>query len=540
MNEERTRALNSAHLKALLLLNYGPRTLPLKIMNGLHHGNRRNWSIPSKLTMESCLALTMEEARTYSSILDAVSQLPRSDPRYGFVIGMTWWLLHRRRRLEQARNRRRQFYRRWRRMLTLRWQMQRNFLASVSIAMKTNEFANLEEWDSLPAKRLWVKEERGDGFWSQVDKDEVSEEAFRSSFHMSRETFNFLYNELEEHLKKSNTTMRESIPGKKRLAATLFRLATNAEYHKVANSFGIGKSTTTSLVREVCEIIVTNLKTKYLNFTPGTEETEPRLKERIIEASRNFEIPQCIGVLGCTDVYIVGSSWDWSETSPYTSIYSKNFSLVFQAVVNDRGQFNHVSAGCPASLPNSAVLQKSNLKEVIAQKFAHYQENIESVDVPVLLAAYDTSFGYPRQNWVLTPFRDDDIPNDPQTRENFNEKLRKGKEVFSETILKLRSRFAIFHGKNGKINFNIDIFESISMACCILHNICDLRKDPVDPEWMTEVGDQLLIRTSGVDVSSEVSSEEKNHTENGHGVQSTAEEVQALLADIVRSRTSSA
>ncbi|CAG7719357.1 unnamed protein product [Allacma fusca] len=451
--------------------------------------------------METCLALTAEEARTYSLILDAAAQLPRSDPRYGFVIGMTWWLLHRRRRLEQARNRRRQFYRRWRRMLALRWQMQKNVLASVSIAMKTNEFANLEEWDSLPEKRLWVKKDRVEDFWTRIDKDEISEETFRASFHMSKSTFNFLYSELEEHLTKTNTTMREPIPGKKRLAATVYRLATNAEYHKVANFFGIGKSTTTSLVRDVCEIIVTNLKNKYLNFTPGTEESEQGLTTRIREAQTSFEIPQCVGVLGCTDVYVIGSSWDWSETSPYTSIYSKNFAVVFQAVVNDQGRFNHVSAGCPASLPNSAVLQKSNLKEVMAKKFATYQVNLEDVNVPVLLAAYDTSFGYPRQNWVLTPFRDDDIPSDPETREKFNDKLSKGKQVFT-------------------------------MACCILYNICDIRKDQFDLQWMTEVSDQLLIRSSGVDVSSEASSGDDKQEVNGNTVESTPEEVQALLAEI--------
>jgi len=77
-------------------------------------------------TLEAALSLSPDEAKLYTSILEAVSKLPNTDPRFALVIGVTWWLVHRRRRFTAARVRRRQIYRRWRRLLLLRRQIQKS------------------------------------------------------------------------------------------------------------------------------------------------------------------------------------------------------------------------------------------------------------------------------------------------------------------------------------------------------------------------------------------------------------------------------
>jgi len=429
-------------------------------------------------SIENALALTPEEARTYASILGATSTLPKSDPRYALVIGVTWWLLHRRRRMEQQLIRRRHFSRRLRRLMYLRWQLQRNTLQGLTVAYANTEAANTEDLGCVPDKRLWVKKDSttgGDEFWTQFDQGLLTPEVFMRSFHMSQETFNFIYAELAEHLRKSNTTMREPLPAKKRLAATLYRLATNAEYLKVASLFGIGKSTTTSLVRDVCDVIVNILKDKYLSLT--TDESDENA----------FGIPGAVGVLGAIDVFIVGSTWDWSENSPFSSIYSQSYALIFQAVVDQIGHFRHVSASCPAGSTNLEALHKSSL-------LVEMQERMEN-GLQLVIAA-DESYELPSENKdqqlpsLVTPHKEEDT----KEKRDLNQKLRSARTTFEESVFKVKSRWKIFHGKNGKINFNADAFENIAMACCILHNICEARKDSIDPSWSADVHDSLFLR----------------------------------------------
>lgn len=304
---------------------------------------------------------------------------------------------------------------------------------------------------------------------------------------MSQDTFNFIYGELAEHLKKSNTTMREPLPAKKRLAATLYRLATNAEYLKVASLFGIGKSTTTSLVRDVCDVIVNILKDKYLSLTTTTTSEE----DKDDDGSNNnaFGISGAVGVLGAIDVFIVGSTWDWSDNSPFSSIYSQSYALIFQAVVDEKGHFRHVAASCPAGSTNIEALHKSTLLKEI-------QERLGSGGRQLLVAADESyspdaeSEDQQQLSSLVTPQKEQDT----EEKRELNQKLRAARSVFEESVFKVKSRWKIFHGKNGKINFNADAFENIAMACCILHNICETRNDTIDPSWSADVHESLFLR----------------------------------------------
>lgn len=455
-------------------------------------------------TMEAVLNLNPEEARTYATILEAASALPKSDPRFSLTLTFTWWLLHRRRRLEQQRVRRRQFYRRLRRLTFLHWHIRRNTVSGLAVASNQNEMAAQDDLVVVPEKRLWVRKDRNEDFWTKVDQNLISDEAFRKYFHMSKETFDYVYDELAEQLQKSNTTMRDSLPGKKRLAATIYRLATNAEYIRVASLFGIGKSTTTSLVRDVCEVIVTNLKDKFLTFI-GEGLNKSDMKRRVDEAGSKFGIPKVIGVLGSIDVLIIGSSWDWSENSPYISSYHKNYAVTFQAVVDADGNFSNVCAGSPSSLTNMQILDECGLKKEFVEKFSTSQGAGVELEARIVAdESYSDKAGeengngeeHPDENpdWILTPEEVGKNVHDDNDRQLMEEKISQARTIFDDAVLRVKSRWKIFHGKNGKINFSADAFEKIALACCILHNICELQEDEVEPSWGSDIGPEVYHR----------------------------------------------
>lgn len=68
--------------------------------------------------------------------------------------------------------------------------------------------------------------------------------------------FNYLYSELREQIERQDTRLRCAIPVDRRVAITLWRLATNADYRSTGHIFGVAKGTVCVIVHEVCDAIV--------------------------------------------------------------------------------------------------------------------------------------------------------------------------------------------------------------------------------------------------------------------------------------------
>ena len=81
---------------------------------------------------------------------------------------------------------------------------------------------------------------------------------------MSQHTFIILCNEVCPFIEKQTTRFRE-----KRVAVTIWKLATNCEYHTISNLFGIGLSTVSTIVIETCQAIAEKLLKKYVFIPQG-------------------------------------------------------------------------------------------------------------------------------------------------------------------------------------------------------------------------------------------------------------------------------
>lgn len=68
---------------------------------------------------------------------------------------------------------------------------------------------------------------------------------------------------------KRDTNMRHAITVEKRVAVTLWRLATNVEYRTIGHLFGISRALVCCIVRHVCENIVHVLMPKYIAWPKG-------------------------------------------------------------------------------------------------------------------------------------------------------------------------------------------------------------------------------------------------------------------------------
>lgn len=59
--------------------------------------------------------------------------------------------------------------------------------------------------------------------------------------------------------------MTRAVSVERRVAITLWHLATNTDYHSIEHMFGVGKGTVCIIVNEVCRAIVTVLMKQYIN-----------------------------------------------------------------------------------------------------------------------------------------------------------------------------------------------------------------------------------------------------------------------------------
>ena len=75
----------------------------------------------------------------------------------------------------------------------------------------------------------------------------------------SPETFEYICNKLGPQMLRQGTHVREAVSMNRRVAITVWRLATNPKCRTIAHLFGVANSTTFQIVDEVCAVIVQKL-----------------------------------------------------------------------------------------------------------------------------------------------------------------------------------------------------------------------------------------------------------------------------------------
>ena len=78
--------------------------------------------------------------------------------------------------------------------------------------------------------------------------------------------FVYICNKLQCRLLRRNTTMRQAIIVQKRVAVTLWKLATNSDYRSIGHPFGTSKAAVCCIVQEVSQCIVDVLMPRYIKI----------------------------------------------------------------------------------------------------------------------------------------------------------------------------------------------------------------------------------------------------------------------------------
>ena len=109
---------------------------------------------------------------------------------------------------------------------------------------------------------------------------------------MKKETFFYLCDKLRSSIIRQDTRFRSAVSCERRIAITLWCLATPCKYRTVAHLFGAARSTVCKIVQDTCRAIVHVLLEQYIQFPIGDA------LKRVIEGFEDkWGFPQCVGAI---------------------------------------------------------------------------------------------------------------------------------------------------------------------------------------------------------------------------------------------------
>ena len=107
--------------------------------------------------------------------------------------------------------------------------------------------------------------------WIEMVEQPITRSYGTPIFESRRKHLNFCWmDSIGGEIYHPDTVMRSSIPIQRRLAITLYFLASTAEYRTIANLFGVSQSFVCTCVKDVCRAI-TNCLSKVISFPQGDQ-----------------------------------------------------------------------------------------------------------------------------------------------------------------------------------------------------------------------------------------------------------------------------
>ncbi|KAK1550717.1 hypothetical protein Q3G72_023599 [Acer saccharum] len=320
-------------------------------------------------------------------------------------------------------------------------------------------------------RRLWVKD-RSKAWWDECNRPDYPEEEFKKWFRMSRQTFDTICEELNSVIAKEDTTLRTAIPVRQRVAVCIWRLATGEPLRLVSKRFGLGISTCHKLVLEVCTAIRSVLMPKYLQWPDG--DSLRKVKEDFESSSG---IPNVVGSMYTTHIPIIAPKVSVAAyfNKRHTERNQKtSYSITVQGVVDPNGVFTDVCIGWPGSMPDDQVLEKSAL---------HQRASGGLLKGMWIVGGS----GYPLMDWVLVPYTQQHLT---WTQHAFNEKIGEIQRVAKDAFARLKGRWSCLQKRT---EVKLQDLPVVLGACCVLHNICEMKNEEMHPELTFDLVDDEMI-----------------------------------------------
>uniref|UniRef100_A0A0D6R5D3 DDE Tnp4 domain-containing protein n=1 Tax=Araucaria cunninghamii TaxID=56994 RepID=A0A0D6R5D3_ARACU len=320
-------------------------------------------------------------------------------------------------------------------------------------------------------RQCW-KVPRAGSEWSRISRgayqlDAAARDAlFRRKYSMSYACFVYLVEELRPFIQSEcSFFVRAPLEVERAVALVIFRLAHGLSARQVAENYNVGASTVGKYTLIVTAALAdpSKLYSRYVAIPTG---------DRLARVTTGFEhltnLPNMCGALDGTHLKLYfkpARHYYSSASSPPTY---KFHSVFLQAVCDTNRVFWHVSCGGDGSL-RQKIRDGVALQEPVVP--------VRGVGVPVKPFVVARR-GFPIEPFCITPFGSGD-----GLRRAFDEQLLRGFSCIEEAFRILKTRWKILRC----MNVHLIHASQLAVACCMLHNICQLWGEP-DPEDMQSEG----------------------------------------------------
>ena len=264
--------------------------------------------------------------------------------------------------------------------------------------------------------------------------------------------------------------MRPAISVEKRVAITLWYMATNADYRTVGHLFGVSTASVCKIRREVCQAIVRVLLGKYIRIPMDSALSA------VLSGFARKGFPQCAGAIDGCHIPI-----EAPQQCPADYHNCKGWhSIILQGVVDHDGCFIDINVGWPGRVHDSRVLHNSELilRGESGSLFPQQTQLMSDVRVPIVLIG---DAAYPLRPWLMKPYVNTGSLSTHQ--QEFNRHLSHARIVVEHAFGLLRGRW---RGLRNRLAVRVSEVPELVGACCILHNMCQLHGEGFERQWLED------------------------------------------------------
>ena len=244
------------------------------------------------------------------------------------------------------------------------------------------------------------------------------------------------------HMTTRDSNFRPATLVEKKVAASLWRLATGECYRSISITLGMGESSAETYTQLFCDTMFAS-RSEYIKFPPLNE-----LRNVVNSFSEKTKIPNVVGAIDGSHIPIK------APTVNKECYFNRKhrYSILLQGVVEPNLKFYDAFAGVPGSVHDARLLRISKFGKKM-ESFRMLQEPKftleEGVELkPIILG----DSAYAVKSWLLPPYTR--LSRMPPTKKEFNNEHARGREPVERAFGHLKGRWRVLMNERNVEGIN--------------------------------------------------------------------------------------
>nr|GMD08719.1 putative nuclease HARBI1 [Ipomoea batatas] len=290
---------------------------------------------------------------------------------------------------------------------------------------------------------------------------------WRSLYGLSYPVFTTVVDKLKPYITQSQL----SLPSDYAVAMVLSRLSHGLSAKALASRYGLEPYLISKITNMVTRLLATKLYPEFIKI--------PVSRRRLVETTQGFQeltsLPNICGAIDGTPVRLHHLPSDTINSSMYYCKYGFP-SILLQVVADHKKVFWDVCVKAPGGFDDATHFRDSLLYNRLISGDIVWDKviNVRGQHVRPYLVG---DWGFPLLSFLLTPFSWNRTGGPAQNA--FDEAVAKARKSAEEAIGLLKGRWKILQD----LNVDLSHAPQTIVACCVLHNLCQIAREPEPELW---------------------------------------------------------